>query len=264
MALMYLMYVDESGDCGMPADGSQTPLFCLSGVVVHELCWREVLSELIDFRRWLWGKYNVFQDDEIHAGDMISKPTNLPPSLRVLNKHTRLAIVRHFADTIAKLQNISIINVVVDKRNGHAKTKDEVFRWAWYSLFQRFENTIRQKNFPGSKNNDDRGLIFPDNTDGQKLRQFLNKMQVTNPLKIKQQSGSFIHIDEPIKLIVENPVMRDSRESYIVQVADCAVFLLKQSIEPSAYMKKHGGNAYLTRLDPVLCKHASKKIQRAW
>jgi hypothetical protein len=42
---MYLMYVDESGDCGLPADSSPSSLFCLSGLVVHELRWREAIAE---------------------------------------------------------------------------------------------------------------------------------------------------------------------------------------------------------------------------
>jgi hypothetical protein len=45
---MYMMYVDESGDPGMT--GSPTRYFVLSGVVVHELGWRDYLEQLLDFR----------------------------------------------------------------------------------------------------------------------------------------------------------------------------------------------------------------------
>lgn len=256
---MYLMYVDDSGDCGMPADGSPSNLFCLSGLVVHELRWRDTMAELIRFRHWLKGRYKVYLEDEIHAADMISKPSKVAASFQQLKKHERLAIIRNFADAIATLSDISIINVVVDKRAGRVPNKDEVFRRAWYSLFQRFENTIRCQNFPGPKNADDRGIVFPDNTDGQKLRRFLDAMRVRNQFKVRQRSGAFVYKDEPIKVIIEDPVLRDSRESYLIQAADCAAFLLKQSIEPSSYMKKHGGNAYFQRLDPVLCKHATSK-----
>jgi uncharacterized protein DUF3800 len=68
---MYLMYVDESGDCGLPVNGSPTNHFCLSGLVVHELRWKETLSELAAFRRWLRGRYSVNIEDELHAADMI-------------------------------------------------------------------------------------------------------------------------------------------------------------------------------------------------
>jgi hypothetical protein len=186
---------------------------------------------------------------------MINKPGKLSTSLKRLKKHERLAIIRHFADEIAHLSDISLINVVVDK-NGKVPDKDEVFRWAWYALFQRFENTIRYQNFPGPKNADDRGIIFPDNTDGKKLKQYLDSMRLNNHLKIRQPHGAFTYKNEPIRSIVEDPVLRDSRSSYLIQIVDCVAFLLKQNIQPSAYMRRNGGNAYFKRLDSVLCKAA--------
>ncbi len=258
---MYLMYADESGDCGMPSDGSPSRLFCLSGLVVHELRWRETVAELLRFRHWLKQKYRVYLDAEIHAAALITKPGKLDPSIGKLKKHERLAIVRHFADKIATLTDVSIINVVVDKR-GKVPDKGEVFRWAWYSLFQRFENTLRYGNFPGPKNAHERGIVLPDNTDGGKLKRFLDDMRRSNPLRVQQPQGAFVYKNEPLQVVIEDPVLRDTRESYLIQAADCAAFLLKQSIEPSSYMKQHGGNAYLQRLTPVLCKHASYKDPR--
>ncbi|MEX0774754.1 MAG: DUF3800 domain-containing protein [Phycisphaeraceae bacterium] len=129
---MYLMYVDDSGDCGMPADGSPSNFFCLSGLVVHELRWKDTLGELARFRRWLRGRYGVNIEDELHAAEMINKPSKMAPSLQRLAKHQRLAIIRHFADTLATLSDVNIINVVVDKRSGRVPNKDEVYRWAWY------------------------------------------------------------------------------------------------------------------------------------
>lgn len=255
---MYLMYADESGDCGMPRDGSPSRLFCLSGLVVHELRWRDTVEELVRFRHWIKQRYGVYLDAEIHAAAMINKPGKVDPSLRKLRKYERLAIIRHFADKIKTLADVSIINVVVDKQ-GRVPNKDEVFRWAWYSLFQRFENTIRCGNFPGPKNPHERGIVFPDDTDGGKLKRYLNDMRQSNPLRIQQQHGAFAYKNEPIQVVIEDPVLRDSRDSYLIQAADCAAFLLKQSIEPSSYMKRHGGNAYLRRLEPVLCKQASTK-----
>lgn len=256
---MYLMYVDESGDSGMA--GSPSRYFCLSGVVVHELRWRDTMTELLSFRHWIKSRYKVYLDDELHAADMISKPSRVARSLEELKKYQRLAIIRHFADQIARLSDISIINVVVDKQGG-VPDKEEVFRRAWYTLFQRFENTIRCQNFPGPKNADDRGIVFPDNTDGGKLCRFLRDMRMRNPLKVRQPHGAYFYKDEPIKVIIEDPVLRDSRGSYFIQVADCAAYLLKQSIDPSAYMRKHGGAAYFDRLAPVLCKHATNKDPR--
>ena len=217
------------------------------------------MAELLRFRYWLKDRYRVYLEDELHAADMINKPSKLGFSLQRLAKHDRLAIIRQFADQIARLRDISIINVVVDKRALRAPSKEEIFRWAWFALFQRFENTIRYQNFPGPKNTDDRGIVFPDNTDGQKLRKYLATMRSSNQLKVKQGTGAFFYKDEPIKAIIEDPVLRDSRHSFLIQVADCAAFLLKQREDPSSYMKRHGGNAYFKRLDPVLCKRATSR-----
>jgi Protein of unknown function (DUF3800) len=256
-ALMYLMYVDESGDCGLPSDRSPTRYFCLSGVVVHELRWRETLTQLTNFRRLIKRQYKVYLEDEIHSAEMINKPSKTSANIQSLKKHERLAIIRHFADQIARLPDLSIINVVVDKNSGKVQSKEEVFRGAWYRLFQRFENTIQWQNFPGRKNPSERGIVFPDSTDGAKLRTYLNDMRVKNRIKIVQSSGSFVFDNRPILSLIEDPILRNSSHSYFVQAADCAVFLLKQFIEPSTYMKKHGGNAYFRRLGPVLCKVAS-------
>ncbi len=237
---------------------SPSRYFCLSGVVVHELRWKDTLADLLSFRHWLKSTYSVYLDDELHAADMINKPSRVAPSLQRLKKHERLAIVRHFADQIARLSNVRLLNVVVDKQGG-VPSAEEVFRRAWYTLFQRFENTIRNQNFPGPKNTDDRGIIFPDQTDGGKLSRYLNEMRMRNPLKVRQPHGAFYYKDEPIKVIIEDPMLRDSRGSFFIQVADCVAFLLKQSIQPCSYMRRHGGSAYFRRLDPVLCRYASYK-----
>jgi len=253
------MYVDESSDCGLPSDGSLTRYFCLAGVVVHELRWQKVIHELVKFRYWLKTKYAIYVEDELHAAEMINKPSRLAPSLQRLTKHERLAIIRHFADTLATISDIRLINIVADKASGRFFEKDEVFRQAWYALFQRFENTIRRKNFPGPKNTNGRGLIFADNTDGTKLRRYLRDMRLRNLLKVRQHSGVYSYINEPIRVLVEDPVTRDSRDSSLIQAADCVAFLLKQNVDASAYMQRHGGNTYFNRLDPILCKYACNK-----
>ncbi|MHB1210357.1 MAG: DUF3800 domain-containing protein [Acidimicrobiales bacterium] len=251
------MYVDESGDSGLPADRSPTRYFCLSGVVVHELRWREVLWELTEFRRWIKRRYGIYLEDELHHAEMVGKTKKLAESLVKLPKYERLAIIRHHADKLANLHDLNVINVVVDKATGKLPDKESVFRGAWYRLFQRFENTIQHQNFPGPKNPSERGMVFPDSTDGEKLRKYLNKMRVRNPIKIPGQSGSFNFDDRPIASLIEDPIPRESHHSYFVQSADLCVFLLKQFTEPSGFMKKHGGNAYFRRLEPVLCKVAS-------
>ena len=190
---MHLMYVDESGDTGLPSAGSPTTLFCLSGVVVHELAWQDTIRQLLQFRRWLRRQHGIPQEAELHNAEMINKPSKLHASLRGLPKHTRLAVIRQFANEIGQLRDIAVINVVLDKTQG-IPSPDDAFNYAWTSLFQRFENTIDYKNFPGPKNPQERGIIFPDDTDGGKLKRLLDKMRINNPLKINLGSGASTHL----------------------------------------------------------------------
>lgn len=259
---MYLMYVDESGDTGPCPPGGKSPTryFCLTGLVVHELRWTETLDELKRFRHWLKWKYKIYLDDELHAADMLTKRSSLPPSLQRLRKYQRLAIIRHHADQLARLPDVRLINVYIDKSQGKDKDSNSVFRRAWYALFQRFDNTMRRGNFPGPNNIRERGVVFPDHTDEKRLKLHLDDMRRRNPLFIKQRDGNRTAIDEPIKRIIEDPVCRDSRDSYFIQATDCAVFLFKQHLQPSTYVKKHGAHAYFsTRLKSVLCTHASNQ-----
>ncbi len=157
---MFLMYVDESGDVGMV--NSPSRYFVLVGLVVHELRWQQTREELIAFRQNLKQQFGLRLRDEIHASPMLSHPG----ALARIPKHSRLEILRRKADKLASMPDLSLVCVVVDKQTKPADYN--VFERAWEALIQRFENTLAHRNFPGPKNPDDRGMLFPDHTDDKK------------------------------------------------------------------------------------------------
>ena len=58
--------------------------------------------------------------------------------------------------------------------------------------------------------------------------------------------------------IIEDPVFRDSRDSYFLQLIDFAAFaLLKREIPPSPFILRWGYHTLFARLEPVLCLAAS-------
>jgi hypothetical protein len=237
---MYLMYVDESGDPG--TRNSPTRYFVLTGLVIHELRWKETLEELVNFRKSIRDQFGIKLRDEIHAAKLITSPGNLA----TIKRNDRLAILRKYADLLSEIPDLNIINVVIDK-NGRT---NDVFEAAWKYLIQRFENTISRRNFPGPANADERGMIFPDSTDVNKLRKLIRKMRQYNPIP---NGPSNMRLSK----IIEDPNFRDSRETYFIQSADVASYLLYQHLAPNAYMKSKSGHNYFFRLDSVLCKHAS-------
>jgi hypothetical protein len=94
MGSMYLMYVDESGDSGM--DKSPTRYFVLSGIVVHENRWHETLNRLVAFRQRMRTQFGLQMREEIHAGPMLTRPTDLAR----IKRNDRLTIIRKHLDEL--------------------------------------------------------------------------------------------------------------------------------------------------------------------
>lgn len=243
---MYFLYVDESGDIGMT--NSPTDYFILSGLVIHELRWNETLERIIEFRRDLNDRFGLKLREEIHAGHFIHKPGELQRT----KKYKRVIILRETIDFISSIQDLSIINIVIEK--SEKSSGFDAFETAWKYLIQRFHNTLSRRNFPGPQNPEDKGTMFVDRTNEKKLRNLTRKMRRHNPVSHKGQSGyRQVHITE----IIEDPVHRDSLHSYFIQLADVVAYFLLQKHDACGYIKKKGGVSYFDRLKPVLCRVAS-------
>ena len=240
------MYVDESGDTGRKP--GSTSHFALSGIVVHESRWRDFLQVLIDFRKTLRTVYGLPVRTEIHAVEFISK--------RVLNlaKHDRLAILRNTLDELAKIDFISITNVIVAKQG--KPSNYDVFDAAWGTLFQRFENTMQHGNFPGGHSRD-HGMVITDATAGIKLQQMVRRMAVINYVPHHPRFGLGTR-NIPIKRIIEDPHGKDSRQTYPIQACDVVAYFLYQRYTPNSYIQRKRAQSYFNRLAPVLNTHASR------
>lgn len=249
---MYFMYVDESGDTGISK--SPTRYFILSAMVIHESNWSNLLADLVVFRRHLRTTKGLKLREEIHAVQFI----NSPGQLSRIKRNDRLDILKQCIDWLAKHnQDLSIFTVIVDKR---ANQNRDIFEIAWERLIQRFENTLSHKNFLPKPNLVEKGIILPDNTNGQKLRTLLRRMRHFNVVpntKTYYQSGSR---SIPLQCIVEDPFMKDSADSLLHQMVDVVAYCARQVHEPNQYMKKKGGHLYYHRLLPVLNPHVSKNL----
>lgn len=243
---MYLMYVDESGDTGL--SGSPTTHFVLSGLVIHESKWRDFVAQISAFRKTLKTVYGLPLRTEIHAAHFIQGPP--VPGMK---RHVRLSILRNFLDEIAKMNFISITNVVVNKTNKSGSY--DVFTNAWQALFQRFENTLRYGNFPGAHRND-YGLVLTDATDGLKLQSMVRKMAVYNPVPNMASFGPGYR-NIPILRVIEDPHPKDSKDSYFIQACDTCAYFLMQNMKPNSFIRRQSARNYVSRLSPVLNKKAS-------
>lgn len=240
------MYVDESGDPGLV--GSPTAHFSLSGMIVHESRWRDLINQLVQFRRTLRNVYGLPIRKELHASEFINSRTFNA------NRYVRLAILRNTIDELAKIDFISITNVTVSKSGKPAGY--DVFHMAWITLFQRFENTLKYGNFPGGHKSD-YGAVITDATNGTALLRLIRKMAVINHIPNQPQFGGGTR-NMPIVRIIEDPHGKDSKETLPLQMVDTTAYFLGQKYYPNSYIRKSGATNYFDRLAPILNRRASQ------
>jgi hypothetical protein len=245
---MFLMYVDESGDSGLIK--SPTNFFALSAIVIHESHWYETLDKIVSLRKHLKDVYDLKIREEIHTSGFI----NHPKSVSDIPKYKRLLLLKEILQFEAKLDWIRVINVVVDKTN---KPGDfDVFAKAWDALFQRFDNTLYFGNFPDGYSKLEHGMVVTDATDGKKLKLLLRRKRRYNPVPF--EGGNAFRM-LPVKHVIEDPVERDSADSYLIQLADVNAYFLHQKSRANAYIAKKGARNYFDILDPILLKVANKR-----
>lgn len=250
LPVVFLMYVDESGDTGLV--GSPSNYFALSGLVVHETVWLSTLDKIIAFRRQIRTRYGLKVRRELHAAPLLNKPGDLAS----IAKHLRLLLLRDVLDFQATqlAGEARVINVVVDK---HGKPPAyDVFDWAWRTLLTRFHNTIRHRNFPGGHTRD-RGVVVADDGQEKRLRALLRRVRRYNQIPSQFNLGQ--SLSRPLDLLVEDPVHRDSADSFFIQLADCNAYFLHQMLRPNLYVRKKGAGNWLRRLKPILLQQAAPR-----
>lgn len=143
-------------------------------------------------------------------------------------------------DWLNSQKQIKIFSIVVDKTG---KT-NEVFELSWGALLMRFENTIRQGNFTGSSNLQEKGIVLSDNTDVEKLTKLMRKMRHYN--NVPNNTSFYNEGYRNLKLteVIEDPVFRNSQNSLLHQMNDVVAYCLRQRYEPNNYMKRKGGHNF--------------------
>lgn len=247
---MYLFYVDESGDPG--TIGSPSKYFVLSAICIHESNWGSLLDDLIVFRQRLKNIYKLKMTEEIHASVFINGSPNLKEHI---SKNHKILILRDCLRWLNERKDISIVTIRLDKAQCARKNVD-VFNYAWRVLIQRIDNTLRYNNFIGGTASD-KGVILNDNTDGENLRKILRKMRRHNMVPSRYGTAP---IDSKIAFIIEDPIGRDSKFSYIHQMVDIVCYFARQYYEPNKTIRKKGLRKYYIKyLDAVVNKKVSPK-----
>lgn len=213
---MHLGYVDESGDPGAGGTGT----YVLACILVSEANWLPSLDALLAFRRFLKAQFGIPVLQELKASYLIG---NRGPWLtkHPLPDGMRHAIYRQAMRLQAKL-DFQTFAVVIDKPRLAARDPNlapaEV---AWEYLIQRLERF-------STKNNTFMTLIH-DEGNGGLIRKIARKARRIGSAGSQFRTGS---LSVPFRMLVDDPVARDSRDSFILQLADLSAYAAYRRLYP--------------------------------
>lgn len=209
---MQISYFDESGDDGYPRYSS--PHFVLTSVYLHYLNWKNAFDELRQFRRDLRDSYSIPIKWEFHTKYFV---LNKKPYRRLqLSDADRISIMDSFCDLIASM-DVRLINVAIVKpriQNPGYEVLDTAVKY----LVQRIENDLDPVQNPENK-----FMIITDPGRVGKMRSTTRRIQRINYIPSKFGGTSY---RSEIRSLVEDPLPKDSRESYFIQIADLAAFIV--------------------------------------
>jgi len=247
---LYLIYVDESGDPGLPG---ATPFFIISGLIVHESHWNDVFRRFVDLRRYLGRRYHIPQRIAFHAVDIVNGHGDFHHTQSGLTRPQRLALYREILEALAQFSQVRLLNVFVRKQSV-TRPDIDVFEWGWTLFIQRFQNYLSCGGHLSKP--DDCGLLFTDRTHDDPLRRLMRRMRAFNfvPSQYLGNSPRRLSVDR----VLDDPIPRVSSHSYYTQMADLVAFALARRDFPRPSLLKFGFEEYFDILTPVLLKEATK------
>jgi len=212
---MYISYFDEAGDDGYPAYSSN--IFALTAFYLHHQNWKMQYDLISKFRKQLKEDFGFPVKMELHTKKFILNKN--PYRDFSFSDDVRLEMMDLFSKMIAGLEG-KIINVAIVKTN-ITTTDYPVLDNALKYLVQRIENDL------SGADPTNRFMIISDPGRIGKMKKTTRRIQRINFIPSKMHPGSY---RKEIKTLIEDPLEKDSKESYFIQIADFVSFVVYQYV----------------------------------
>jgi hypothetical protein len=208
---MFLAHIDESGNTGpVAAGGSLT--YTLGCVLIEADEWPQAFDRMIAFRRRVRDRFAVPMRSEARANDLI----RASGAFRHLAPAERRLIYRAHMRELSNL-GARAFAVVVDKRPKADGV--DVFDLAWEGMLQRLERT--------SSYEDKTFMILHDDGENDRVRAWARRARRHLTAGGLMGSG---HLTTPAHRLVDDPVPRNSQQSYFIQLADLVAYAAFRSV----------------------------------
>jgi hypothetical protein len=183
---------------------SSSMTFTLGCVLVDALRWPDVFDNIIDYRRFLRDQFRIPVRAEIKANFLLRNGGPLRPLH--LSEAARFRVYRGLLRLQDKLDLRAFAVVIHKERLPAVLDPREV---AWEYLIQRLERFTEK----GST----RALLIHDEGEGALVRSLVRRARRIGSAGSAFGTGS---LRRPARLLLDDPVMRKSHESYLLQLAD--------------------------------------------
>lgn len=209
---MYISYFDESGDDGIPGSSD---LFILTNLYMCEEDWKDNFEIIRDCRRFLSQRYGFPVKMEFHTNDFLKgKGAYWDYNWLVLE---RIKIINELLRTLAGLE-AKIITVAIDKGNVSSPDTYDVLDKAFTYNLSRVETDLKQQESKGRQ----RFIIITDEGRVASMTRVARMRQVYNPTT--SHFGGMYQFR--IKRLIEDPLPKDSKNSFFIQLADLVATII--------------------------------------
>lgn len=210
---MYLAYADESGNRGYTGSFTYT-LGCLFLLASD---WPDAFDSFIRFRRFLREHFRVPVRAELKANWLVRNEGTVAPLK--LSDEERKRIFRLHLRLASKI-GVQAFGIVIRKDQILNKTKDPR-DIAWEYLFQRLERLSTNSNVPV--------LLTHDEGEAALVRKLARKARRAGTAGSAFGTG---YLNVPARLLLDDPVPRNSAQSYFIQLADLCAYAAFRRLYP--------------------------------
>ena len=238
---MHLFYADESYDAQR---------FVMTAMRVAAAEWRDVFQRIKDFRSQLRSEYGIKLKTELHAQTFIRHCSD-GASTRKLSIADRREV---FEETLRFTSGLPVEIINVSLETASYSDSNAAHSAALERIFNRVHTNVSRLS-PSSH-----ALLIFDTGKERQITALARKLSVFNHIPSqfdRWQDGSRTR-NIVTDRIVEDPVFRDSKQSYFLQLVDFAAFaLLKHEVAPTEFIARWNYHELFTLLEPVLCRAAT-------
>jgi hypothetical protein len=209
--------MDESGD---PGQRSAVPTYTVGTVLVPAHRWVDEFERLIAFRRYLRREFGLKLRTEVKGRQLAQ---GIGPWVDLaLPKRIRSRIYRSFMRFQDRGHAIKTYAVVIDKADPRCTDTGMIRETAWRYTLQRIETFARHNN--------ETMLLVPDSGQYFWFRGLARQMRRFSFVGSLYGAGPLRR--DLLRILIDDPVERDSDQSYFIQLADLNAYAAYRGRRP--------------------------------